>query len=235
MGRMGAKKPRKKPPEGNDGAKLPDLSHIAESLRPLAVPIDSLTLDPANARLHDIKNLDAISGSLTVYGQQKPVVVRRETGVVVAGNGTVAAARALGWTHLAAVVSDMDAATAAGFSVADNRASDLSYFDGPALDKLLREVSTGGDERLDAMLAELASESAAATVMNMAAAQAKEPAAEGKAADNTGFKQFACPLTVAQELLIRRGIKEAKAAKGAKTSGEALYFIVREWLDARSA
>jgi hypothetical protein len=34
-----------------------DLSHIAEPLRHLAVPIDSLTLDPSNARKHDERNL----------------------------------------------------------------------------------------------------------------------------------------------------------------------------------
>jgi hypothetical protein len=159
---MAKTRTRKKAPSPNGqpeaAATPPDLSHIAEQLRPLAVALDSLTIDPANARLHPEPNIEALKGSLAVYGQQKPVVVRRETGVVVAGNGTVAAARALGWTHLAASYSDMDAATAAGFSIADNRTSDLSTFDKDALDKLLREVSTNGDERLDRMLADLATE-----------------------------------------------------------------------------
>ena len=42
------------------------------------VPIDSLVLDPANARLHDGANLDAIAGSLRRFGQAEPLVVRRE-------------------------------------------------------------------------------------------------------------------------------------------------------------
>lgn len=143
----------KRPPSTNGQA--PDLSFIAESLRPLAVPIGDLILDPANARTHSDKNLDGIKGSLAVYGQQKPVVVRQETMTVVCGNGTLAAARALGWTHLAANVVPLDAATAAGLSVADNRTSDMSSWDTTALDKLLREVNTGNDERLDAMFAEM--------------------------------------------------------------------------------
>lgn len=135
---------------------LLDLSHIAEALRPLAVPVGSLLSDPANARTHGPQNLDAIAGSLAVYGQQKPVVVRQETMTVVAGNGTLEAARRLGWTHIAANVVPMDAATAAGFAIADNRSSELAGWDPGALDKLLRTVNTGNDERLDAMMAELA-------------------------------------------------------------------------------
>jgi hypothetical protein len=139
---------------GADAA--PDLSHIVEGLHALAVPCDSLAFDPANARVHDEPNLEAIRGSLTVYRQCKPIVVRRDTNVVVAGNGTLQALLSLGKSYVAAVFVDMDAATAAGFSIADNRTSDLSEFDRDALDKLLREVNTANDERLDAMLASLA-------------------------------------------------------------------------------
>ena len=132
------------------------LEHIAEALRPLAVPIDTLVADPANARTHGPENLDAIAGSLHVYGQRKPVVARRDNGVVIAGNGTLAAARSLGWTHLAAVFVDDDAATAAGYAVADNRTAELAGWDKDALGLLLRDVATGCDPRLDAMLTALA-------------------------------------------------------------------------------
>lgn len=143
---------------GSTPPTAPDLSRIAEPLRPLAVPIDTLHFDPANAVTHDEANLDGIRGSLAVYGQVKPIVVRRANNVVIAGNGTLAAALSLGWTHLAAVFVEMDGATAAGYAIADNRTSDLHTWDKEALDKLLREVSTGNDERLDAMLSELAKE-----------------------------------------------------------------------------
>ncbi len=152
------RKPKATPESNGHAAPAPDLSRIAESLRPLAVVIGDLLPDPANARLHPEKNIEGIKGSLHVYGQRKPVVVNRRTGTVEAGNGTLQAALALGWTHLAAVYVDDDPATAAGFAIADNRTSDLSTFDKDALDKLLREVNTGNDERLDAMLSELATE-----------------------------------------------------------------------------
>ncbi len=40
-----------------------------------SVAIADLAFDPANARKHEKKNLDAIRGSLAKFGQQKPIVV----------------------------------------------------------------------------------------------------------------------------------------------------------------
>jgi hypothetical protein len=141
----------------------PDLSHIAEPLRPLAVPLHTLTPDPANARKHPDRNLDAIKGSLAAFGQVKPVVVREATGTVVCGNGTLAAAAALGWTHIAAVVKPMDQATATALAIADNRTAELAEWDNGVLDKLLADCVTG-NEQVDAMLRELATESNPAMV-----------------------------------------------------------------------
>ena len=131
-----------------------DLSHIAEPLRPLAVPCADLLPDPANARRHPEPNLEAIKASLRVYGQRKPVVVNRRTGIIEAGNGTLQAALALGWSHLAVVYVDDDPLTAAGFSIVDNRTAELAEWDMAALDKLLGEIKTN-DPLLDQMLADL--------------------------------------------------------------------------------
>lgn len=61
--------------------------------------VADLALDPANARKHSDKNLAAIKASLTRFGQQKPIVID-SSGVVRAGNGTLAAAKALGWAEI---------------------------------------------------------------------------------------------------------------------------------------
>ena len=53
-----------------------NLAHICEGLRPLAVPCDSLVIDPANPRLHPEPNLEALKGSLAVYGQQPDIPTR---------------------------------------------------------------------------------------------------------------------------------------------------------------
>ena len=49
------------------------------------IAIEKLSNDPANARKHDDRNIEAIVGSLRRFGQQKPIVVD-VTGVVRAGN-----------------------------------------------------------------------------------------------------------------------------------------------------
>lgn len=115
---------------------------IAEPLRSLVVPIDSLNLDPANARLHPERNLDAIKGSLSRFGQRKPIIVRANGRIVMAGNGLLTAAKALGWTEIAAVVLDDDAITATAFAIADNRTADLANWDAEVLIKTMESLST---------------------------------------------------------------------------------------------
>ncbi|HTU19015.1 MAG TPA: DNA modification methylase [Gemmataceae bacterium] len=127
---------------------------IAEPLRPLAVPCSELLLDPANARRHPEANIEALKGCLRAYGQRKPIVVNRRTGIIEAGNGTLQAALELGWTHLAVVYVDDDPMTATGFSIADNRTAELAEWDRAALEKLLAEIKTN-DPLLDRMLANL--------------------------------------------------------------------------------
>jgi hypothetical protein len=115
-----------------------DLHHrIAEPLRALAVAVDDLHPDPSNARKHGPRNLDAIKGSLAAFGQRKPIVVQREGMIVRAGNGTLEAAKALGWEQIAAVVIDEDSAQAVQFAIADNRTAELAEWDDETLATLL--------------------------------------------------------------------------------------------------
>lgn len=116
---------------------MTDLPYIVESLRPLAVPIDSLHEDPANARVgHD---LDRIAASLKAYGQRKPIIANRlQDGKIEAGNGTWRAAKhKLGWSHIAVVFVDDDPATAAAYGIADNRVAEFSRWD----EEVLREIA----------------------------------------------------------------------------------------------
>lgn len=116
---------------------------VAPALKQFIVDISTLTPDPVNARLHPDRNLASIKDSLCLYGQVKPVVVRKSTRVVVAGNGTMESAKSLGWTKIAATFVDMDDAAAAGYGLADNRTAELARWDFEVvarLDKMLQEV-----------------------------------------------------------------------------------------------
>jgi ParB-like chromosome segregation protein Spo0J len=118
---------------------------IAPALASLVIPIDQLTGHPRNARQGDV---GAISQSLARFGQQKPIVAqRRDDGphVVVAGNHLLAAARALGWTEVAANVADMDDATALAYLVADNRTQELGSYDEDVLASILSDLAKDGD------------------------------------------------------------------------------------------
>jgi ParB-like chromosome segregation protein Spo0J len=89
--------------------------------------IKDLTPDPENAREHDEKNLKAIQGSLKEFGQRKPIVITEE-GVIVAGNGTVEAAKRLGWLEIQAVKVPLDWTPnqIKAFALADNRTAELA-------------------------------------------------------------------------------------------------------------
>jgi len=93
------------------------------------VAIESLELDPNNARKHSKRNLDAIAASLEKFGQRKPIVVHN--GTVIAGNGTLEAAKSLGWTEIGITrcPDDWDADTAKAYALADNRSSELAEWD----------------------------------------------------------------------------------------------------------
>lgn len=130
---------------------------IHPQLAALAVPIDSLRLDPQNARRHPEANLAALQASLRVYGQRKPIVFRRSDAVIIAGNGTWQAARAAGWTEIAAVGVDDDLQTATGYALADNRTAELAEWDPARLEQLLAELELP-DLPLQQMLDELTAE-----------------------------------------------------------------------------
>lgn len=102
------------------------------------IAIDKLLLDPANARKHGQKNLDSIKGSLAKFGQQKPIVVNADN-VIVAGNGTMQAAKELGWKEINIVRTDLKGSDITAFGIADNRTSELAEWD----DKVLLELLEG--------------------------------------------------------------------------------------------
>lgn len=110
-----------------------------------SVAVVDLVLDAANARKHSGKNLDAIAGSLREFGQRKPIVVTAD-GVVVAGNGTLEAARSLGWEciDVVRVPGDWSADQVKAFALADNRTAELAEWNPEVLSAQLLELGEAG-------------------------------------------------------------------------------------------
>lgn len=107
--------------------------------------IKDLMPDPQNARQHDEKNLKAIQGSLKEFGQRKPIVIT-EAGVIVAGNGTVEAAKRLGWLEIQAVrvPGDWTPEQTKAFALADNRTAELAAWSPEVLASQLVELEASG-------------------------------------------------------------------------------------------
>ena len=108
------------------------------------VAIGDLSLDSQNARKHSNRNLDAIKASLSKFGQRKPIVVHN--GVVIAGNGTLEAAKSLGWTEISITrcPDDWDTDTAKAYALADNRSAELAEWDESTLISQLADLDLSG-------------------------------------------------------------------------------------------
>ncbi len=104
--------------------------------------ISSLSCDPANARRHPERNLEQIKASLRRFGQQKPIVVDA-TNIVRAGNGTLAAAIALGWTTIAAVRSTLPTTELTAYAITDNRSAELAEWNTEVLNATLADPEIG--------------------------------------------------------------------------------------------
>lgn len=123
----------------------PDLSYINEQLRPLAIPIADIKFDSQNARKHNRRNLDVVKASLKANGQTKSIVVWKERMTIAAGNGTVAAALELGWTHIAANVRSFETEEdATNYALVDNQSALLAEWDNSVLFPQVKHLKDEG-------------------------------------------------------------------------------------------
>lgn len=112
------------------------------------IPIDSVAPHPRNPREGDV---GAIARSLAMEeGQYRPIVVQARTpsgedrGIVLAGNHTWKAAKALAWTDIDAVLLTISDEAALAVMLRDNQSHELGRNDDMALFALLRELDAAG-------------------------------------------------------------------------------------------
>jgi hypothetical protein len=112
--------------------------------------ISDLHQDPRNARLHNERNLDMITASLTEVGTARSIVID-EDNIILAGNGTVLAAEKAGITNVRVIEAKGDEIIAVKRSnltpeqkrklaMFDNRAAELAKWD----TEVLQELADGG-------------------------------------------------------------------------------------------
>lgn len=103
-----------------------------------------------------------------LLSHNSPVIAQRSTRQVLAGNHRLLAARELGMTEIPVVWVDVDDERALRILLADNRTSDLGYYDDGALAALLTDLAQQTDDalagtawdgnELDRLLADLSTE-----------------------------------------------------------------------------
>ena len=109
--------------------------------QPTLTPIDALTKDPKNAKLHTDLDINAIAASLGAFGQQTPIVINAER-VIIKGNGTYEAARKLGWSHVYTVSTELDEIEQRAYAIADNQTASLSEWDYAKLQDQVESLSS---------------------------------------------------------------------------------------------
>lgn len=123
-------------------------------LRIYSVPVDALQEYPGNPRQG---NVEELARSLQINGQYRPIVVRRETREILAGNHTWKAAKHLGWETInVTYVENITDTAAKRIVLADNRYSDIATYNVPDLTALLESLpnleGTGYDNYVHANL-----------------------------------------------------------------------------------
>lgn len=103
------------------------------------IKIDGVMPHPQNVRQGDV---GAISESLKVHGQYRPIVIQKSTNYIIAGNHTWKAAKSLGWKEIAITFIDVDDEQALRILLMDNRSNDLATYDDSGLIELLTQLAS---------------------------------------------------------------------------------------------
>ena len=93
------------------------------------LPVESLTPDPENARVHGPRQIARIADSIAAFGFNVPIVIDGN-GAVLAGHGRVLAARRLGLSEVPTIALDhLSEPERRAFMIADNRLAELASWD----------------------------------------------------------------------------------------------------------
>jgi ParB-like chromosome segregation protein Spo0J len=190
------------------------------------IKISELSCDPANARKHPDRNIETIVASLKRFGQQKPIVID-STNVVRAGNGTLEAARSMGWTEIDCVRTSLKGSDAIAYAIADNRTAELAEWDDDVLAASLNGLLADDPDLLNA--AGFSDEELMKMLDQFNAEEIAPPGlAEG---DREPFRQMTFTVHDSQFEVIEAALKAAKSQGGGESAvnensnGNALAFI----------
>jgi DNA modification methylase len=107
-------------------------------------PIERLTANPRNARIHGPEQIEQIRASLREFGWTMPVLVR-ENGMLIAGHGRLEAAKLDGITEVPTIVArGWTEAQCQAYAICDNKLTDSSHWNEELLRLELGDLQTAG-------------------------------------------------------------------------------------------
>ncbi len=180
-------------------------------------PIGDFQPSPRNAREHGEDSLEAIKFSLRTYGQTQPIVHKK--GILVAGEGTWRAAKALGWTRIAAVETNLSEKALRAYALADNRTAELASWD----DKVLAEFFTGESKE---HLKELGWGDA--EVEDLLRTRKDKDASPDSQKELDTIRML-LHYSVKEHVKVSKALEEAKKNNGVKTDFEAVQRMLKTW------
>lgn len=122
-------------PEGPNPASLQ--RHLQVEIQPL----EALTRNGRNPRVHAKRQIRQIANSIEAFGFNVPVLVDGQNRVI-AGHGRLQACELLGWTEVPTIRLDhLSEAQARAYLVVDNRLTDCSAWDERLLGETFKELS----------------------------------------------------------------------------------------------
>lgn len=190
------------------------------------IPIDQLIEDKDNARKHTDKNISTIVASLQRFGQQKPIVIDQHN-VVRAGNGSLQAAKKLGWQTIACYRSELTGAELKAYAVADNRTAELAEWDDEILRSTLESIRLEDEALLEA--AGYTEDLLSQMIVNaMADAEILVNDEQVVAKDDSISISF--PVTADEEALFRKAVSQAKKTFSVNATGTAVFKIMEQWI-----
>lgn len=204
------------------------------NLKTEQIAVAKLTPHPKNVRQGDV---GAISVSLEMHGQYRPIVAQKSTGYILAGNHTYKAAMSLGWKDIAVTYVDVDDDQALRILLMDNRANDIASYDEGGLGEVLsllmdtekQLAGTGfNPQDLDELLA---------LVTGIATLDPAEAFAALPDGDRPNATQMTFTLTLDQGEMVKEALALARSVDGydidtgnENSNGNALALIAQEFI-----
>ncbi|MDO4952411.1 MAG: ParB N-terminal domain-containing protein [Synergistaceae bacterium] len=115
------------------------------NLQIMKVSMYDIKPDAKNARRHDERNIEEIKRSLEAHEQYAPLIVQRQTGKILVGNGRYEAMKQLGWDTAQVVYIDCNNKEAAKIALTDNRTAELGEWDFAVLKDVLQDLGPEPD------------------------------------------------------------------------------------------